>query len=167
MPAGVQEVLNLMGGAKSDRPHCPDWMPVVARHRSELRGSVFKLVKGERIFYVSLVYALQNPIFGCFVLVRRVDCASQWLAVASWDEDAVDVYGHHFAIDEPHFITSEDRDFWECQYILVLTGVQSLRGGMLAADGDWVQIDVLQTMLEPFASRRSTASDSAHERGTT
>ena len=125
----AQKVLDAMDVAQQPARWHPAWMAAVARHRAELRGSVFKLVKTGKEEYRAFVYATQSPIMGCFSVVRRLETIVPALSVAAWGTDASDTWSHTFAIDEPQFACTDDPALWECDCMLALTSCAAGPGG--------------------------------------
>ena len=144
----------------------PPWMSFVARHRAELRGSVFKLVAhGKSPQYFAFVYATQTPLLGCFAIVRRLEVAQPVLSAASWEQEASDVYDYQFAYDEPKFVYTEDRESWAYDYILVLTDGVARQGGLLCSDSEFLQLDVLIAMWDR-GEKPDLPANTADEEGT-
>lgn len=135
-----------------DRPLWrPPWLAVVARHRALLRGSIFKVVKHDIAHYLCFVYASQNPLLGCFSVVKRADASTPRFSLADWPKVSSDMWSHVFAIGAPDFVYTDDKEFWDYHYLLVLKGCVAISGGMVCSDDDFVQIGALLEELEPFA----------------
>lgn len=151
----TQAALDSMQIATESPPWHPAWMSVVARHRAELRGSIFKVCKCNETHYLAFVFAMQNPVFGCFVVVQREAVPTPALACVSWDAQSVDKFKHQFTILEPNFVYTDDKAFWQYDYMLVLRGCVAKLGGVFTSDEDFAPIDALVSELEPFAARQA------------
>ena len=136
----------------------PWWMAAVARHRALLRGSIFKVVKLGEVKYVAFVYASQNPIFGCFVEVERLETTAPALVMASWQAGAKVEHTSQFAIRDLSLAFSDEPAFWECEYILVMTEVTAMAGGILASTSEFERLEEMVSMLDPFASRSASVA---------
>ena len=133
-------------------------MPVVARHRASLRGSIFKVVKGSSVHYLCFVYASQQPVLGCFAVVRRLGKAKCPLSWSKWHEEDVHVWSHRFALEEPTFVYSDEQDFWEFDYMLILSDCFAQQGGFICSDAEWLQWPVFRAMLEPHMPAKASSS---------
>ena len=154
----VHKVLDAMVVDKEPPMWHPWWMAAVARHRALLRGSIFKVVKLGEVKYVAFVYASQNPIFGCFVEVERLETTAPALVMASWQAGAKVEHTSQFAIRDLSLAFSDEPAFWECEYILVMTEVTAMAGGILASTSEFERLEKMVSMLDPFASRSASVA---------
>jgi hypothetical protein len=138
--------------------HRPEFLPWLCQWREFFSAAVLKLIRADGCSFVKFVYAQQNPLLVCLLVVQELDIPERHMAPADFRECEVDIFEHHFSIIWKYHY-SDGGIFDGCIDLEILPDCMFIGEGFIVSHSQWTSMAVLQASLPASRSQPRAAKE--------